>query len=148
MKIGLISDTHGIFREDWLLHLTSCDFLIHAGDINTKNCYERFNNLGIPIYMVRGNCDQGEWAELLPEFIQIPFQGKLFYVVHNKSNLPFDLTDADFIIYGHTHCYEYADRYGKIFINPGSAGQPRYDARSMAILELTEDSHTIKRIYL
>ena len=36
MKIGIISDTHGIFREEWHRHLDSCDYLIHAGDFCTQ----------------------------------------------------------------------------------------------------------------
>ncbi len=50
MKIALISDTHGIFREEWVPHITACDYLIHAGDINTKTCYEKFKSLGVPAY--------------------------------------------------------------------------------------------------
>lgn len=148
MKIGVISDTHGIFREDWLPHLRECDYLIHAGDIDTKICYENFKNLGIPFYAVRGNCDMGSWAKYLPEFLTAPIGGKIFYIIHNKSDLPFDLTDADFVIFGHTHVYTSYERFGKVFLNPGSAGQPRGDARSMAILELEEDSYQIRRVFL
>lgn len=148
MKIGIISDTHGVFREDWLSHLTDCDYLIHAGDIDTKTCYEKLKSLGIPLLPVRGNCDRGDWAKFVPEFLQVPIGGKLFYIVHNKSDLPFDLTDADFVIFGHTHCYTHYERFGKVFLNPGSAGQPRGDARSMAILELEGDTYAVQRIFL
>lgn len=148
MKIGILSDTHGVFREEWLPHMTDCDYLIHAGDIDTKTCYEKLKSLGIPLYLVRGNCDRGDWAKYLPEFLQVPIGGKLFYIVHNKSDLPFDLTDADFVIFGHTHCYTHSERFGKVFLNPGSAGQPRGDARSMAILELEDDAYAVQRIFL
>lgn len=148
MKIGILSDTHGIFREDWLPHLTGCDYLIHAGDVDTKTCYEKLKNLGIPLYLVRGNCDRGDWARFIPEFLQVPIGGKLFYIIHNKSDLPFDLTDADFVIFGHTHCYAHYERFGKVFLNPGSAGQPRGDSRSMVILELERDSYEVRRIFL
>lgn len=148
MKIGILSDTHGVFREEWLPHMTDCDYLIHAGDIDTKTCYEKLKSLGIPLYLVRGNCDRGDWAKYLPEFLQVPIGGKLFYIVHNKSDLPFDLTDADFVIFGHTHCYTHSERFGKVFLNPGSAGQPRGDARSMAILELEGDAYAVQRIFL
>lgn len=148
MKIGILSDTHGVFREDWVSTLTGCDYLIHAGDIDTKTCYDRIKALSIPCYFVRGNCDHGEWARFLPEFLTVPIGGKIFYIIHNKNDLPFDLTDADFVIFGHTHCYTEYDRFGKVFINPGSAGQPRGDGRSMAILELGEDTYSIRRIPL
>lgn len=148
MKIGILSDTHGVFREDWIPHLTGCDYLIHAGDIDTKTCYEKLKGLGIPLYVVRGNCDQGSWAQYIPEFLQVPIGGKIFFIVHNRSDLPFDLTDADFVLFGHTHCYTSYERFGKVFLNPGSAGQPRGDARSMAILELKEEGYEIQRIFL
>lgn len=148
MKIGILSDTHGVFREDWLPHFAECDYLIHAGDITTKKCYEKLKSLGIPIYMVRGNNDIGEWAAYLPEFLQIPIGGKLFYLIHNKNDLPFDLTDADFVIFGHTHQYTCYERFGKVFLNPGSAGQPRGDVKSMAILEITGHSYEVRRIFL
>lgn len=148
MKIGIISDTHGIYRSDWTAHLKECDLLIHAGDVNTEKCYETIKSLGIPLYAVRGNCDHGNWAEKLPEFLSVPIEGKIFYIIHNRSDLPFDLTDADFVIFGHTHCYTYYERFGKVFLNPGSAGQPRGDSRSLAILELKEDGYEVNRIYL
>ena len=148
MKIAVISDTHGIFRDDWRRHLGGCDLLIHAGDVNTKSCYDKIKGLGIPCYVVRGNSDQGSWADVLPELLTVPIQGKIFYIVHNKMDLPFDLTEADFVIFGHTHCYANYERFGKVFLNPGSAGQPRMDARSMAILTLDADGYDVQRIYL
>ena len=105
MRIAVMSDTHGIFRDDWKRYLEGCELLIHAGDVDTKSCYDKIKSLGIPCYIVRGNSDQGEWANVLPELLTVPVQGKIFYIVHNKQDLPFDLTDADFVIFGHTHCY-------------------------------------------
>lgn len=148
MKIGILSDTHGVLDKNWNQHFTECDCLIHAGDINTKACYEMFKNVGIPIYMVRGNCDMGSWAAYLPEFLQVPIGGKLFYIIHDKNDLPFDLTDADFVIFGHTHRYTQYERFGKVYLNPGSAGAPRGDVKSMAILQISEDSFHIKRLFL
>ena len=33
MRIGLISDTHGLIADDVLSHLHDCDQVWHAGDI-------------------------------------------------------------------------------------------------------------------
>ena len=79
MKIGIISDTHGIFREEWHRHLDGCDYLIHAGDFCTQKNYDCFRNFGIPLYMVRGNNDRGDWAKNLPEFLQ--FSSFLIWLV-------------------------------------------------------------------
>ena len=102
MKIALVSDTHGVCRKELFDHIKKCDYLIHTGDFDNERTYNRFLNCGIPMYAVRGNCDHGEWASYLHEFVSVPINGKLFYLVHNKADLPFDLTDADFIIFGHT----------------------------------------------
>ena len=148
MKIGIMSDTHGIFREDWHTYLDDCDLIIHAGDIHTRNCYDKLKGIGVPLYMVRGNNDIGEWARFLPEFLQVPIGGKIFFIVHNKSDLPFDLTDADFIIYGHTHQFATYERYGKVFLNPGSAGQGRGDVKSLVLMDLNETGYQLERVFL
>jgi len=96
MKIALVSDTHGVCRKELFDHIKNCDYLIHTGDFDNERTYNRFLNCGIPMYAVRGNCDHGEWASYLHEFVSVPINGKLFYLVHNKADLPFDLTDADF----------------------------------------------------
>ena len=106
MKIALVSDTHGVCRKELFDHIKNCDYLIHTGDFDNERTYNRFLNCGIPMYAVRGNCDHGEWASYLHEFVSVPINGKLFYLVHNKADLPFDLTDADFIIFGHATATE------------------------------------------
>ena len=148
MKIALVSDTHGVCRKELFDHIKNCDYLIHTGDFDNERTYNRFLNCGIPMYAVRGNCDHGEWASYLHEFVSVPINGKLFYLVHNKADLPFDLTDADFIIFGHTHVFTHYDRYGKVFINPGSAGADRGDGKGIAILELTDNGYDVERILL
>ena len=148
MKIALVSDTHGVCRDELFDHIKNCDYLIHTGDFDNERTYNRFLNCGIPMYAVRGNCDHGEWASYLHEFVSVPIGGKLFYLVHNKADLPFDLTDADFIIFGHTHVFTHYDRYGKVFINPGSAGADRGDGKGLAILELTDNGYDVERILL
>jgi len=148
MKIALVSDTHGVCRKELFDHIKNCDYLIHTGDFDNERTYNRFLNCGIPMYAVRGNCDHGEWASYLHEFVSVPINGKLFYLVHNKADLPFDLTDADFIIFGHTHVFTHSDRYGKVFINPGSAGADRGDGKGIAILELTDNGYDVERILL
>ena len=103
MKIALVSDTHGVCREELLTQIKKCDYLIHVGDFDREHVYNTLQELGVPMYAVRGNCDRGDWAAYLHEFLAVPIGGKMFYLVHNQMDLPYDLTDADFIVYGHTH---------------------------------------------
>lgn len=79
MKIGIISDTHGIFREEWHRHLDGCDYLIHAGDFCTQKNYDCFRNFGIPLYMVRGNNDRGDWQKIFLNFYSSALAARLFF---------------------------------------------------------------------
>ena len=72
MKIALVSDTHGVCRKELFDHIKKCDYLIHTGDFDNERTYNRFLNCGIPMYAVRGNCDHGEWASYLHEFVSVP----------------------------------------------------------------------------
>ena len=148
MKIALVSDTHGICREELLEQIKKCDYLIHVGDFERESCYQKLQETGIPMYAVRGNSDRGEWVAYLHAFLAVPIGGKMFYLVHNQMDLPLDLSDADFVIYGHTHVFAHYERHGKVYINPGTAGQDRGDGKSMAVLTLKEDGYKLERIYL
>ena len=148
MKIALVSDTHGVCREELLTQIKKCDYLIHVGDFDREHVYNTLQELGVPMYAVRGNCDRGDWATYLHEFLAVPIGGKMFYLVHNQMDLPYDLTDADFIVYGHTHVFTHMERHGKVYINPGTAGQDRGDGKSMAILTLEDGKYRLERIYL
>ena len=100
MKIGILSDTHGVLKDTFLDELQSCDYLLHAGDIGSLKCYETLKDLHVPLYIIKGNCDKGEWTKYLPETLAAPIGGKIFYLIHKKSNLPYPQPEADFIITG------------------------------------------------
>lgn len=141
MKIAVISDTHGVLKDSLLLQLQDCDYILHAGDIGTQECYLRLRELKIPLYIIRGNCDRGEWCRNLPETLAAPIGGRIFYLIHKKSQLPYPLPEADFIISGHTHAYSVSCRGSVTYLNPGSAGRSRSGAPlSMAVVTLDEDS--------
>ena len=63
MKIGILSDTHGVLKDTFLDELQSCDYLLHAGDIGSLKCYETLKDLHVPLYIIKGNCDKGEWTK-------------------------------------------------------------------------------------
>ena len=67
MKVGVISDTHGLLRQEVLEILRSCDCILHAGDINNRGVLDTLEQIA-PVYVVRGNNDK-EWAEHLPHEI-------------------------------------------------------------------------------
>lgn len=147
-KIGVISDTHGLLREDVLEYLRSSDIILHAGDINTPEIIERLQAIA-PLYVVRGNNDKGKWAEALPQDLMFELDGNIFYMVHQKKDICKTLGKVDFIIYGHSHQYHYAEENEVIYLNPGSCGKRRFGLPiTMAILTLEENKVSIEKINL
>ena len=148
INIGLISDTHGRINEDWKKHFEKCDYLFHMGDLDDEEAYDWFMELGLPTYIVRGNCDRGYWAEYIPDTMKVPVGGKLFLLIHNRTYLPWDMEDIDFVIFGHTHIPADEIHDGIRFINPGSAENDRGAGHTMAILHLEGDECSVEEIIL
>ena len=88
MKIGILSDTHGLLRPEVLLTLDGCDAILHGGDINRREIIDRLEQIA-PVYAVRGNND-GEWAEYLPWSLDFTLSGLHIYMTHKKKDLPKD----------------------------------------------------------
>lgn len=137
MKLGILSDTHGVLRKELKEELKTCDYIIHAGDFGTEKCYEELKALGIPLYMVRGNCDYGHWASHLPETLAFPIGGRIFYLIHDLNKISYIADEPDVIVFGHTHQQMCYTKRGCTYLNPGSAGRPRGNSRtSMAVIDM------------
>lgn len=138
-KIGVISDTHGKLREEVLQVLRECDVILHAGDINTPQVLESLRKIA-PLYVVRGNADK-EWAEELPQTLSAEICGLRVFMVHNKKEIPADLTGYDLVIYGHSHKYEERREENRFYLNPGSCGPRRFSQPvTMAVAEVEESA--------
>lgn len=133
-KIGVLSDTHGKLREEVLEILQGCDVILHAGDCNTPQVLERLREIA-PLYVVRGNADK-EWAEELPQTLSEEICGLRFFMVHNKKEIPADITGYDLVVYGHSHKYEERREGNCLYLNPGSCGPRRFSQPvTMAVVE-------------
>ena len=121
----VLSDTHGLLRPEVLDCLSQADIIIHGGDINTQAIADRLREYA-SLYIVRGNSDK-EWAEDLPQSLTFSVEGVRFFLVHNKKDIPPDLSDTDVVIYGHSHKYACEKRDGALWLNPGSCGRRRFD---------------------
>ena len=145
-RIGIISDTHGLLRNEVKEQLESCDMILHAGDIDRYSVIEELNQIA-PTYAVRGNADK-EWAEELPVTRSVEAVGIRIFMIHNKKHIESELEDYDLIIYGHSHKYEEKDAGEKKWLNPGSCGPRRFSLPiTMAVLYIEEDgSFRIRRI--
>ena len=127
MKIGLISDTHGLMRREALEALEGSDLILHAGDIGAPAVLEALEELG-PVVAVRGNNDKGAWASALPETEFIETEAGLIYLLHDVKELDLDPTAAGIcaVVSGHSHEPVVEMRKGVLFVNPGSAGPRRF----------------------
>ena len=127
MKIGLISDTHGLLRAEALEALAGCDHLLHAGDIGKPEILDALRKI-TPLTAVRGNNDEGlAWASELPERIELSLGGVGIYLTHQAADVPAHLPDSvRVVVTGHSHKPLIEERNGRLWINPGSAGPRRF----------------------
>src|SRR3972149_1398360 len=86
LKVGLISDTHGLLRPEAARSLRGSDYIVHAGDIGSPEVLEARNRIA-PVTAVRGNVDAGKWASALPETEVLQVGEALIYVIHNLAPL-------------------------------------------------------------
>lgn len=154
-RIGVISDTHGLLREEVVQELKRCDVILHGGDINKQEVLEKLKEIA-PVHAVRGNADK-EWAEYLPETLAITLAGLHIFMIHNKKMIKEDVNDKDIVIYGHSHKYdekmiktENAGQNAKdqLWLNPGSCGTRRFSLPvTMAVIEVdTDRTYQVRKI--
>lgn len=125
--LGIISDTHGLLREEAKVALQGCDLILHAGDIGTHAVLEQLQQMA-PTVAVRGNIDHGRWAEALPDQEQLMVNGMKFCLLHKlrELNLDPEAESCRAVIYGHSHKPHNEEKAGALYFNPGSAGPHRF----------------------
>lgn len=126
-RIGLISDTHGLLREEALQALRGSELILHAGDVGEPEILETLKEVA-PVVAVRGNIDTADWAAALPETAVAEARGVSLYLLHDVNALDLDPLAAGFsiIVSGHSHKPGKTERGGVWYINPGSAGPRRF----------------------
>ena len=144
MRLGVISDTHGLLRPEVFDAFAEADLILHAGDIGPAGLLEELETIA-PVLAVWGNTDGLDLRARVPEVIQKTIEGLPFVVVHGHqlgSPTPEALVaaypDALAIVYGHTHrpLLTLVDQVITV-MNPGGAGRRRFDLPpSVGILEL------------
>jgi uncharacterized protein len=136
LRVGLISDTHGLLRPQAADLLRGSNHIIHAGDVGNKSILERLAALA-PVTVVRGNNDTGEWADALPESALIQIGSVFVYVLHDLALLDIDPKAAGvhIVVSGHSHKPRIEVRQDVLYVNPGSAG-PRRFKLPIAVAEL------------
>jgi uncharacterized protein len=144
MRLGVISDTHGLLRREVFDVFEAVDHILHAGDVGDAQILIELEALA-PVTAVYGNADPPELRARLPQVATVELDGFAIVVTHGDQlghPTPAKLHDAfpraEIIVYGHTHkpLLELVDRTVTV-MNPGGAGHPRFGIRpSIGILEL------------
>ena len=127
LKVGIISDTHGLLRPEAVRSLAGVDHILHAGDIGRPEIVEQLRVIA-PITAIRGNVDTADWANVYPETDTVNLEGRTFFLVHDVHDLTIDPATAgiDVVVSGHSHRARVETIDGVLYLNPGSAGRRRF----------------------
>ncbi|MES2899957.1 MAG: metallophosphoesterase family protein [Pseudomonadota bacterium] len=127
VRIGLISDTHGLMRPEALRQLAGSDFIVHGGDIGGQEILDQLGAIA-PVTAVRGNNDYAPWAGKVPECATLQIGAIAIYAIHDIGLLPSDIAGSGIgvVVYGHSHRPLIEERAGVLYLNPGSAGPRRF----------------------
>jgi hypothetical protein len=133
-KIGLMSDTHGFMDPDFLLSLSKCDEIWHAGDIGGMNVVDDLESLNIPIKAVYGNIDDFEIRSVFPMHNRFQCEGIDVWITHiggYPGNYAMEVKNEihknppKLFISGHSHILKimFDKSLDFLHINPGAAGK-------------------------
>jgi uncharacterized protein len=145
MRIGLISDTHGMLRPQVFDLLSGVDRILHAGDVGPAEILVELEAIA-PVTAVWGNTDRFDIRERARGMESLELAGRRVALLHGHqlgSPTPEALRranpDAHIIVYGHTHRPLVEEEDGVLVVNPGAAGAARFGIPpSVAILSLGE----------
>lgn len=144
LRIGVISDTHGLLRAEALGFLAGSDFIVHGGDIGNAAILAALAALA-PLTVVRGNNDKGDWAAGVPASAMLDAGGVGIYALHDIADLDAATLPADVqvVVTGHSHRPLAEQRGAVLYLNPGSAG-PRRFSLPITAAELLVDAGRVK----
>jgi putative phosphoesterase len=144
MRLGIISDTHGLLRPEVFELFRGVDHILHAGDIGSLDLLTELETLA-PVSAVYGNTDDFDVRARVPEMLELELEGIRFVVVHGHQlgvptpeRLVARYPDAEVIVFGHTHkpVLTMVDQVVTV-MNPGGAGARRFGLPASAgIMEL------------
>ena len=123
--IGLISDTHGLLRDEAVRALKGSELIIHAGDVGKLEILDSLKSVA-PVVAARGNIDRGAWALKLPLTAVAKTAHASIYVIHDVHDLDLAASGFQIVVSGHSHKPSRTERNGVLYINPGSAGPRRF----------------------
>lgn len=141
VKIGVVSDTHGLLRPQVLPALEGVDAILHLGDVGDAKILDALADIA-PLTAVRGNIDREGRCARLPETEVLLIEGGYLYLLHDVGALHLDPAAAKFaaVLYGHSHKAEIRRHKGVLYFNPGSCGPRRFNLKvTMGYLHVGAD---------
>lgn len=147
IKMGIISDTHGLLREEVKERLKDCTYIFHAGDVDRPEILDELRTMGF-LYVVRGNND-GYWAQNLRRSLNFSVGNVKFFMVHDRKDAAWELGDTQVVIFWHSHKYFCQEIDGRLWLNPGSCGRNRFGGEvTMAVMTVENGSWEVEKIVL
>jgi hypothetical protein len=127
MKIGVVSDTHGLLRPEVDPALEGVEMILHLGDVGKAAVLEGLARIA-PVTAVRGNVDREGACGELPETEVVLVEGRYVYMLHELEKLHLDPVAGKFgaVLFGHSHVPNFYLRKGVLYFNPGSCGPRRF----------------------
>jgi putative phosphoesterase len=128
MKIGIVSDTHGLLRPEVVPALAGVDRILHLGDVGKISILHELEKIA-PVTAIRGNVDTSPPCSELPETEVVLVEGQYLYMLHDLGTLHLDPAAAKFaaVLYGHSHVPKMYKKKGVLYFNPGSCGPRRFE---------------------
>lgn len=148
MKIGVVSDTHGLLRPEVMPALAGVEHILHLGDVGDAAILKTLKKLA-PVTAIRGNVDRTGACGKLPETEVVLLEGQYIYMLHDVQTLHLDPAAGKFaaVLYGHSHQPSIRRHKGVLYFNPGSCGPRRFSLPvTIGLLTLKESAEPVAEI--
>ena len=145
MRVGIVSDTHGLLRPEVLRAFAGVEHILHAGDVGDPGILTELEAIA-PVTAVFGNTDGWDVRGRVPEVARVELAGASVVVLHGHllraataEHAAAAHPDADLVVFGHSHRPGILPVGTVLTVNPGSAGPRRFrDPVTVALAEIAD----------
>ena len=143
MKVGIISDTHGLLRPEVFAAFDGVEHILHAGDFGDADILDELAAVA-PVTGVWGNVDGWDVRKRVPEVAEVELAGARIVVLHGMqlgaptpAKAAAAYPHATLVVFGHSHRPVIQQVGAVLAVNPGSAGPRRFrDPVTVALAEI------------